>query len=473
MADAIPYMTARELRDHYVRGSLSPVEVLDVILERAAAVEPDINAFTEILFEEARGAARASETRFRSAPETARPLEGIPVALKEEQAIEGHAIRSGSLLTEDFPQEKDHPVVERTRAAGAVMHARTATPEFSASYTTSTKLWGVTRNPWDLALSPGGSSGGAGASLAAGTTTLASASDIAGSIRIPANLSGVVGFKPTHGRVPTALPYNLVTANHEGPMARSVEDCATYYNIIAGPHPADPVTLPYEKVSLDNLSAPTRIVVLREIGDYVVDPIIWSVFDSLTDSLRAAGVEVTEAALDVRRTDIRHCLFASNAATEFEEPDDRQTWYIQRMPELSREAHSALSPSDALLMQSEIQRTILDAFDGTELLIMPVLGAVSIAADANFVENPLVINGIALDNEMDGSFTPLFNLASRHPVVSLPVGLTQSGLPVGAQIVGRPYADGDTLRAAAWLERELGLTTSPSWRPTGIQSVRR
>ena len=171
---------------------------------RADAVEPTVNAFTERRTEEAAAAAKASAERYATG-EDIRPLEGLPVALKEEVPVEGWRMRYGSLAVDEVADETA-PIAERIFAAGAVVHARTTTPEFSCTGYTHSKLWGVTRNPWNPEVAVGGSSGGSGASLAAGTSLLASGSDIGGSIRIPASINGVVGFKAPHGRVPTGAP---------------------------------------------------------------------------------------------------------------------------------------------------------------------------------------------------------------------------------------------------------------------------
>jgi Asp-tRNA(Asn)/Glu-tRNA(Gln) amidotransferase A subunit family amidase len=186
------------------------------------------------------------------------------------------------------------------------VHARTTTPEFCCAPVTWTKLWGVTRNPWNLAYSPGGSSGGSAAALAAGTATLATGSDIGGSIRIPSSFCGVTGFKPPYGRVPEVPPFNLDHYCHEGPMARSVADCALLENVIAGPHPSDVVSLrpkleipfPLEPV------AGLRIALSPDLGCFTVDPDVAANTLAAAERLRDAGAVVTEVSLPWRRADI-------------------------------------------------------------------------------------------------------------------------------------------------------------------------
>ena len=225
-ADALAAMRAKDL---------SPVELLESVIGRAEAVEPSVNAFAERRFEQALTSAKTSADRY-VAGSRIRPLEGLPVALKEEVPVRGWQMRYGSLAIDEVA-ETTSPLAERILKAGAVVHARTTTPELSCAGYTHSKLWGVTRNPWNTEVTVGGSSGGSGASLAAGSSMLASGSDIGGSIRLPASMNGVVGFKPPHGRVPVDPPFNLDRYCHDGPMARTVTDCALFENVLAGPHP--------------------------------------------------------------------------------------------------------------------------------------------------------------------------------------------------------------------------------------------
>ncbi len=185
------YLPATEALALFRSKQLSPVELLSALIRRADEVEPHINAFTECYFEEALDTAAAAEKRYQRAE--ARPLEGLPIAIKDESEIQGKRTTQGSLLYKDNISKQSAYVVERLEKAGAIFHARTATPEFCLLFQTFSRLWGITRNPWNLDLTPGGSSGGSAASLAAGTSTLASGSDIGGSIRQPASMCGLVG----------------------------------------------------------------------------------------------------------------------------------------------------------------------------------------------------------------------------------------------------------------------------------------
>ena len=243
MSTDLAYLSATEALARFRDRSLSPVELTEALIARAAEVEPTVNALCITYFDEALAQAREAEQRYLGQGAEPRPLEGICVGIKDEMPIAGQRCSMGSLRYKDDVAEYTDPVGQRLIDAGAILHARTTAPEFSCAGFTHSRLWGVTRNPWNPEFGVGGSSGGTGASLASGTSTLATGSDIGGSIRIPASWNGVVGFKPPYGRVPQMPPFNLDHYCHTGPLARTVSDCALFENIIAGPHPHDPVAI--------------------------------------------------------------------------------------------------------------------------------------------------------------------------------------------------------------------------------------
>src|SRR5215472_2592236 len=292
--ESVHYLSATEVLAQFRSGELSPVELVSAVIERAETVEPRINAFAATYFDEALDAAREAEKRYRVGD--ARPLEGLPVAVKEEAPIEGQGNTLGSLALRDEVADHTAPFVQRIIDAGGIVHAQTTTPEFCCAPVTWTKLWGVTRNPWNPAYAPGGSSGGSAAALAAGTTTLATGSDIGGSIRIPSSFCGITGFKPPHGRVPEFPPFNLDHYCHEGPMARSVADCALLENVIAGPHPSDVVSL-RPKLEIPSVLEPVagmRLALSVDLGCYDVHPGVIANTYEAAGRLLEAGASVTE-----------------------------------------------------------------------------------------------------------------------------------------------------------------------------------
>ena len=237
------YLSAHETLDLFRSRQLSPVEHLEALIDRVEAHDSTINAVVDRRYDEARAEAREAAERYVGKGDAPRPLEGLCVAAKEEQPMAGRPWQQGSLAFADEVAKYDHPIIERIQSAGGIIHIRTATPEFSCAGFCHSELWGVTRNPWNTEFTPGGSSGGSGAALAAGFAPLATGSDIGGSIRIPASFSGVVGFKPPFGRVPGLAPYHLDQYCHDGPLARTVADCGLLENVIAGPHWRDVVSL--------------------------------------------------------------------------------------------------------------------------------------------------------------------------------------------------------------------------------------
>lgn len=206
------------------------------VVERAERVEPDVNAFAEQMFEQALRAATVAEKQYAPGG-WPRPLEGLPIAAKEEQPLAGHPVTDGTLLRPPRAARGTAIGLSRIQAAGGILHARTTTSEFCCMPLSHTRRWGTTRNPWNLQTAAGGSSGGSGAALAAGTAFLATGSDIGGSLRAPASFTGVVGFKPPHGRNPVLPPAELDTCYHHGPMARTVADCTLLQNVMAGEDP--------------------------------------------------------------------------------------------------------------------------------------------------------------------------------------------------------------------------------------------
>ncbi|MFD8010848.1 amidase [Streptomyces sp. NPDC058955] len=458
----LAYLPATEALRRFRDRSLSPVELMQAVIARAAAVESKVNALAEQTFEEALVDAREAEARYAGKGAAPRALEGLPVATKEEQPLAGRRATDGSLAFRDEIADATHPVVERVRAAGGIVHARTTTPEFSCAAFTQSRLWGVTRNPWNLEFSPGGSSGGAGAALAAGETTLATGSDIGGSIRIPASFTGTVGYKPPYGRVPAMAPFNLDTYCHDGPMARTVGDCALLQNVIAGPHPLDAVslrpkvTLPDRFEGVDGV----RVALSVTLGDWPVDPEVEAHTRAVAEALRAAGAVVEEVEVPVRRAEVMEAamihfgsVFGPYVASVAEEHRDLLTGYAldfaERAAEAVREPGSFLR---GLELEAGIQRTLGLLLDRHDVLLCPTTAIPALRADDDYLSTRVVIGGVELDSYLEAAMTTVFNIAGRCPVLSVPSGIAANGVPTGVQIVGRTYDDAAVFRVAAAIE---------------------
>jgi Asp-tRNA(Asn)/Glu-tRNA(Gln) amidotransferase A subunit family amidase len=463
-ADALRLFRAREL---------SPVELMQAVIDRAEAVEPTINAFAETHYEVALTRARLAADRYaRGSVVRPGPLDGLPVAVKEEAPIAGLRNSLGSLPLRDLVAEHTAVFVQRIIDAGGIVHARTTTPEFSCAPVTWTKLWGVTRNPWHTAYSPGGSSGGSAAALAAGSATLATGSDIGGSIRIPASFCGIVGFKPPYGRVPEVEVFNLDHYCHEGPMARTVADCALLENVIAGPDPSDVASLrpkleiPAQLESVRGL----RLAVCPDLGCYTVDADVTANTLAAADRLRDAGAIVEEVSLPweletVKRAARIHfgMIFGPSIREIYEHHAAELTAYARRFV-----AESAEICKDDFVAGLELEGRIyaplgalLAEFDA---LICPTFAIPALPAEYE-IDDPLAVNGQPCANWLDVMMTLPFNIASRCPVLSVPSGRSRDGVPTGLSVVAKTYDDVMAFRVAAAHERCFGWLDEPGRRP--------
>jgi aspartyl-tRNA(Asn)/glutamyl-tRNA(Gln) amidotransferase subunit A len=449
--DALAAMRAKDL---------SPVDLLESVIARAEAAEPIVNAFAERRYEQALEAASASADRYANGARI-RPLEGLPLALKEEVPVRGWRMRHGSVAIDEVA-EITSPLAERILKAGAVVHARTTTPELSCAGFTHSELWGVTRNPWNTEVTAGGSSGGSGASLAAGSSMLASGSDIGGSIRLPASMNGVVGFKPPHGRVPVDPPFNLDRYCHDGPMARTVTDCAAFENVLAGPHPMD-VTSLRPKLRIPSTLKPIdgwRVAVCVSLGAWDVDEEVAANTRAVGDALAEAGATVVEVELpwtmdQVKAAARRH--FGMIAGAEIAEHvaahPDQVSDYVEAW---AVEATTTLAEPGAFLRGLEAEQAMWEPlgelFRRSRAVIAPTWAVTGIPAGDSFL-GELTPDGGPNDRQYSVMMTTPFNILSPCPVLAVPSGVASNGVPTGVQIVGRTYSDVDVFRIGAALER--------------------
>ncbi len=472
MNDDLHYLSATEALRSFRARELSPVELVQAVIDRAEKVEPTINAFAATLYEQAVAQARDAESRYAGKGQPPRPLEGIPVAVKEEAPIAGQKNTLGSLALRDEVADHTAVFVQRILDAGGIVHARSTTPEFSCTAVTWSKLWGVTRNPWNTDYSPGGSSGGSGASLAAGSTTLATGSDIGGSIRIPSSFCGVVGFKPPYGRVPEMEIFNLDHYCHEGPMARTVADCALLENVIAGPDPSDVVSLRPKLVIPDRLEeiAGMRIALSLDLGCYEVDEDVVANTRAAAERMREQGATVEEVSLPwdlgkiTRAAEIHFgMIFGPSMRELYDAHGDEFTSYARRFVDDADEI-----PKDAfvegLQLEAEIYAPLGELLESYDALVCPTFAVPALPAEYD-VGDPLEVNGRPVDDWLHVLMTLPFNIASRCPVISVPSGRSRTGVPTGMSIVGRTYDDVTAFRVAAGHERTFPWLDSADRRP--------
>jgi Asp-tRNA(Asn)/Glu-tRNA(Gln) amidotransferase A subunit family amidase len=459
--DDLCYLTANAAIALFKSRDLSPVELLQAQQRRADRLEPQINALCSRRDEAAMAAARKAEQTYLTDPEKAAPLEGVPTALKDEHNLVGEHITQGSWLLGEQADTANAPLTQRLLDAGAVIHARTNVPECCVAMFTRSLRYGVTRNPWNPTYTCGGSSGGSGAALAAGLTTLASGSDIGGSIRVPAAYCGVVGLKPSYGRVPeSSMFFAMNHHNHNGVLARSVADCALMFNVINGPHRADPCSV-RPRLELPLQQAPVRgmrIALSMDLGFFDVSPDVRENTLKAAEILRQQGAQVTEVTLpwtaDVRKAFTDALVFPLGRMLQqlIEGREELANDYVRAMARMSR----TISLDEYLASFDELARmhqTLQDVFADHDALICPTLA-----------DNRWLAEGSNTPHEdlMNAGMTYPFNMLSRHPVLNVPSGLASHGVPTGLQIIGQTYEDPVVMRIGAALEQVLNW---PSWRP--------
>lgn len=396
------------------------------------------------------------------------------MAVKEEEAVAGQPWTQGSLLFEEDIAEVSSPFAERLLESGAIIHARTAAPEFSCAGFTHSRIWGITRNPWNPDVTVGGSSGGSGAALAAGVTTLATGSDIAGSLRIPASYNGVVAFKPPYGRVPQDAPFNLDTFCHVGPMARTVADCALLENAVAGPHPSDHVSLRPKMMlpgRFDGIAG-TRIAVSVDLGDWPVDAEVEANTLVVADALRAAGAVVDQVDLKISRREVfpavaahLRMLFGPMVDEAAQEHGDLMTPYARAFLATLDEQAGDLTFAAMLEVEASIAKRVGAVLADYDALICPTVATTGLTAGDDYVDHGVDVGGVQLDWYFESNLTPVFNILSRCPVLAVPSGFAANGVPTGVQIVGRTYDDQTVFRVGAALERVRPWLDAPERRP--------
>ncbi|MBI2528062.1 MAG: amidase [Candidatus Rokubacteria bacterium] len=453
----LAWRSAVELAGLIRDREVSPVEVTDAILARIAELGPLLNAFCTVAEEEARDAALAAEVAVLSG-EPLPPLHGVPVSVKDLIFTRRIRTTGGSrLFVEHYPEE-DAVSVERLRAAGAVIIGKTATPEFGHKGMTDSPLFGITRNPWNLEMTPGGSSGGAAAAVAAGLGPFALGTDGGGSIRIPASFCGIYGLKPSFGRVPSGPGFpGWETFSHTGPMARTVRDAALMLDALAGPDDRDRHSLPADAGGLFLAACDAGIAGLSvawapDLGRALVDPEVAALCERAAVEFESLGCHVEavvptwEDPEEIFRVMAAAETFAAwgGRLADAERELDRTLVAFLRFGQTVTAAQYLEAARRRRELWGEVQR-FLARFD---LLITPTMPVPAFPAAG---PPPAAINGRAISPLGWVPFTFPFNLTGQ-PAATVPAGFTASGLPVGLQIVGRRHADRTVLAASAAFE---------------------
>ena len=447
------YQPATELAAGVRAGDVSPTEVVDAFLGRIERVNPRLNAYCTVTADRARDRAKAIEAALARG-ETVGPLAGVPVSIKDVLFTKGIRTTRGSLLYADSVPTEDAPVVERLEAAGAILLGKTNTPEFGWKATTDNRLFGPTRNPWNLSRTAGGSSGGAGAAVAAGLGPLAIGTDGGGSVRIPATFCGIFGLKATFGLVPAYPPSYAEALSHTGPLTRTVRDAALMLNVIAGPDPRDRNTFPIGPVDflegIDRGIAGLRVAWSPNLGHGLVASEALASAERAARRFSALGCAVEEAAPSVGDFDRPwQLLFYSAIAAGLQ--TQPAGWQEKIDPGLlaliqSIRGASALDLAAAYQTRAQISDAVRRFFERYDLLLTP-----SFAVPPWPIDRDAASTDTWPMSEETAQLTQLFNLTGQ-PAATVPCGWTADGLPLGLQIVGRRHEDALVLRAAAAFE---------------------
>jgi Asp-tRNA(Asn)/Glu-tRNA(Gln) amidotransferase A subunit family amidase len=453
------YITASEAIACFKAKSLSPVEVMKAVIARSDVVNPKLNALTATSYDRALEQARTAEATYSKGDVPIRPLEGIPIAIKDCHPVKDEITTFGSLIFANDRSAKSTPTVDRLLNAGAIMHCRTTTPEFAIGIITHSRLWGVTRNPWNLDYSPCGSSGGSGAALASGMTVLADGSDSGGSIRAPASACGVVGYLPPYGRNPSDSGLAYEGLLRYGPMARSVADAALMQNVMSGPHPEDPSSF-HDKIVLPVSYPPAkglRIALSMDLGFYQIDPEVDVVLRNAAYVLRDLGCQVTEIALpwtvSVADAMNRYVEFLIHSAYAplMDKHEDLLSEHIKSLIGKGAQLHASELAS-FFSMRGVLYEGIKPVFEDFDLLICPTLSVPGVAADHNSMDQNFTVDGKPNGAYLEWGLTYPFNMLYYLPVMSVPCGVAANKLPIGMQIVGRPFDDQTVFRLATAFE---------------------
>jgi len=442
-------------------GELSPVEVVDHALARIEEVDPSVNAFTVTFPERAREEARRIDAAVRRGDD-AGPLAGVPISIKDHIWMAGELATNGSRAFEDFRPAQDAVPVARIRASGAVIVGKTNNPEFCYRGYTDNPVWGLTRNPWNLDRVPGGSSGGAGAAVAARMTPLSVGSDGGGSVRLPAAFCGVVGHKPTFGLVPKLPGFTgWPTLSVDGPLTRSVRDAAALLEVMAGPHPADPLSFPsprtqYVAAALaDGDLSGLRVAWSYDLGITPLEPDVRRAFRSAVETFAGTGCELVEAhpatpnGIGIWNTIATVEGYASEGPLleRYESLMAPDTAEIVR----AGEGVSGRGYVDAQLRRNDYTEVWLEFFEEFDLLLTPMMQMTAFPVS---IPSPTEIDGHPVDPFFDDWCHLCYpaNLTGQ-PAISVPMGFGDDGLPVAIQLTGRRFEDDTVLRAAAVWER--------------------
>ena len=453
------HQLAQDIRDK----RLSPVELTEACLRRIDAVNEKLNCFCFVFHDEALEQARRAEQMVMSGAEIG-AVHGLPFGVKDVTPVAGKRMTRGSYMYEHYVPDHDALLVQRFKQAGAIIIGKTTTPEFAYSSFTESPLWGVTTNPWDLSRTSGGSSGGSGAAVASGCVPLAEGTDMGGSVRIPASHCGIVGLKPSLGRIPMdILPTVFDNISHFGPLARTVTDANLFMNVASGPDERDIMSLP-EKVEFpvpaDADVSGLRLALSVDLGYYAVDPEVEAVVRQAADVLADLGAHVEEVDLNWRSAYNRIWYDMWGVYLDVCFTKDFEKWRDKMDPQVVKLIERGRAIDAATFKHFEVLRTeqwheLCRVFDDYDTLLSPTMAH----PPPRHGESDADYSGTDEQGKFKGlDMTCPFNHIAQCPAVSVPAGFSSDGLPIGLHVTGHRFADLTVMRIGAALESATGLT---------------
>jgi amidase len=452
------FKTATELAALIRRREVSVREVVAAHLEQIERLNPQVNAICTLVPEQAMDQARRADEALARGEDPG-PLYGLPIAIKDLVDTKGIRTTYGSPIYRDHVPERDALLVERLKAAGAIVVGKTNTPEFGAGSNTFNPIFGVTRNPYDLARTSGGSSGGGAAALACRMISIADGSDLGGSVRNPPNFNNVAGLRPSPGRVPiypSEQPWSALSVL--GPMARTVRDAALLLSVMAGPDPRDPISISEDpsrfRGSLDRDFRGCRIAWSRDLGQFPVQKAVVDAIEGALPAFAGLGCRIEEAHPDFSGAAaifqvLRAASFAAGHVNDLREHraliKDTVVWNVEQGLKLS-----ALDVSQAVAGRAALYQRVREFFEGYDFLLLPVSQVVPFPVEEEWVQE---IEGVRMNTYIDWMMSCSFITLTAHPAMSMPCGFTPEGLPVGVQIVGPYRREMDLLQLAYAFEQ--------------------
>ncbi|WP_088330063.1 amidase [Lacimicrobium sp. SS2-24] len=465
-----PYqLSVIELLNRMRDKKLSPSELMQSYHQRIKQVNPAVNAFAFQFPEQALEQAKQADALYQQGQY--QPLSGLAVAIKDETYIQGQITTNGSHCLANAVATSTDPVPQALMRHGAIVHGRTTTPECSTAAVTWSDIWGISRNPWNTDITCGGSSGGSAIAVASGMASFANGTDIGGSLRIPAAFCGLFGYKPPHGRVAEIAPFNIDPYCHHGLLTRELADLEYLYPFIRGSHWGDSHSFIPDAIGQNRPLTSLKVAISPDLGFYAVEPDIRANLMHSAKLLEQAGVAVDVVELDwdeqVIQTAKVHqrALMGMFLRKNLDTPENRPKmtsylrWYLDQVACLSVE-----DIFEANLHVCKMWDALASVFRNYDVLLCPTLATTRVPADFDYSQDTISVDGKQVDANKGWFMTYPFNTLGQCPVMSMPNGMCDNGVPSSLQIVGHPYQEQEVFTLARLLEQLHGPLPAPQFK---------